>query len=93
MITYDDLILRITAWAKEHSDVSAALILGSRARTDHPADEWSGLDVLVFATNTDQFTHSSDWINEIAPTWLSFKERAGDGNTWERRTLFSEAWM
>jgi len=89
MLNYDDLIARITAWTNSHPDVRAALILGSRARTDHPADEWADLDVLVFAHQTDQFIHSSDWAKAIAPAWLSFSERSGDGQAWERRTLYN----
>ncbi len=49
MLTYADLIERFTRWAEAEEDVRAALILGSRARKDHPADEWSDLDVLVHA--------------------------------------------
>ena len=62
MLNYDVLIQRIINWAESNPYVRAALILGSRARTDHPADEWSDLDVLVFASNPDQFIHSSDWL-------------------------------
>lgn len=53
MLTYDDLINSYTAWAEASDDVRAALILGSRARIDHPADEWSDLDILVFARNPE----------------------------------------
>lgn len=88
MLTYADLTERLTAWATATPDVRAALILGSRARTDHPADEWSDLDVLVFAHNHEQFIHSADWATALAPHWLTFVERAGDGKTWERRTLY-----
>jgi aminoglycoside 6-adenylyltransferase len=89
MLNFDDLIERITAWAKAQPDVRAALILGSRARTDHPADEWSDLDVLVFAHQPDQFIQSAEWAKAIAPAWLSFPERTGDGQSWERRTLYA----
>jgi aminoglycoside 6-adenylyltransferase len=88
MLTYEDLIQRVITWAESNSAVRAALLLGSRARTNHPADEWSDLDVLVFAENPDQFIQSSDWVKTIAPFWLTFIERAGDGESWERRTLF-----
>ena len=89
MLGFDDLIERITAWATAQPDVRAALILGSRARTDHPADEWSDLDVLVFAHQPDQFIQSAEWAKAIAPAWLSFPERTGDGQSWERRTLYA----
>lgn len=88
MLTYTDLIERYTTWAAETSDVRAALILGSRARTDHPADEWSDLDLLVFTRDPGQFIYSESWATDLAPAWLTFVERAGDGSTWERRTLY-----
>ena len=88
MLTYADLIERLTAWAESTPDVRAALIIGSRARTDHPADEWSDLDLLVFARGPEQFIRSAEWATGIAPTWLTFVERIGDGKTWERRTLY-----
>ena len=88
MLTYETLIDRITDWADITSDVRAALILGSRARKNHPADEWSDLDVLVFACNPDQFVQSGAWATALAPTWLTFIERTGDGKSWERRILY-----
>lgn len=88
-LTYDDLIERFTTWALTTSDVRAALILGSRARSDHPADEWSDLDILLFAHNPDQYIQSAEWATAIAPAWLTFIELTGDGKTWERRTLYT----
>jgi aminoglycoside 6-adenylyltransferase len=88
MLTYADLIERFTVWAESTSDVRAVLIIGSRARTDHPADEWSDLDLLAFVRDPEQFIRSADWATCIAPTWLTFVERTGDGKTWERRTLY-----
>lgn len=88
MLTYDDLIEKLTKWATAEPDVRAALMLGSRARQDHPADEWSDLDVLVFASNPEQFIHNGGWATNLAPCWLSFVEQTGDGKSWERRTLY-----
>jgi aminoglycoside 6-adenylyltransferase len=65
-------------------------MIGSRARTDHPADAWSDLDVLVFAHHPEQFIEDAGWAAEIAPFWLTFVERTGDGSTWERRTLYTD---
>jgi len=88
MLTYTDLIDRFTRWATDEADVRAALILGSRARQDHPADEWSDLDVLVFVRHPEQFIQSAGWITALAPAWLTFIERTGDGSSWERRVLY-----
>lgn len=89
MITYPILIERFSAWANNTPDVRAILMLGSRARLDHPADEWSDLDLILFARQHEQFIQSEAWVTEIAPLWLSFLERSGDGRTWERRALYA----
>ena len=40
-------IEQFTVWAKARDDVRAALVVGSRGRTDrYPPDEWSDVDVL-----------------------------------------------
>ena len=88
MVTYEILIERITNWAELNSDVRVAMIIGSQARKDHPADKWSDLDVLVFAHNPDQLVHDSTWATVLAPTWLTFIEQHGEGGSWERRTLY-----
>ncbi len=88
MLTYDDLLTRFIAWAEEAPTVRSAMILGSRARSDHPADEWSDLDVLVFAAEPDSLIRESTWATRLAPHWLTFVERTGDGSAWERRTLY-----
>jgi hypothetical protein len=49
-LTYDILIGRLTAWAESSPDVRAALIIGSRARTDHPAER---LDAMLHALPPD----------------------------------------
>lgn len=88
MLTYTDLIARLTDWATNTLDVRTMLILGSRARSDHPADEWSDLDLLVFAHNLEQYLQNGDWATSLAPCWLSFIEPSGDGRSWERRSLY-----
>ena len=39
MLTYDIILQNFLAWTEYETDLRAALIIGSRARTDHPADE------------------------------------------------------
>ena len=43
---YKRLIKRFVKWAKTETNIRAAIIIGSRARVDHPADDWSDLDLL-----------------------------------------------
>lgn len=88
--TYADLIERITAWAAAEDDVEAAVIIGSRARTDDPADEYSDLDLLLIVTEKTRFFQSTDWIDALGQHWLWFDERTPLG-AMERRVLFDHA--
>lgn len=38
---YARLEERVTAWVEDDPGIRAAVVIGSRTRTDHPADEWA----------------------------------------------------
>jgi aminoglycoside 6-adenylyltransferase len=82
---------RFTAWAQAQSDIRAAFVVGSRARTDHPADEWSDLDIIVITTKPQRYLTSSDWLKNIGDYWLTFLEPTPTGSGVERRVLFEGA--
>lgn len=85
------LLARLVRWANTDPDILAAFIIGSRARSDHPADQWSDLDILILSTTCDRHLHSLDWISAVGGPWLvTFLEPiAGCGGT-ERRVLFED---
>lgn len=85
---YHTLLTRITDWSELRSDVRAALLIGSRARTDHPADEWSDLDILLFVREPQVFVNSAAWVSHFGTVLLTFVERTPDGASWERRVLY-----
>jgi aminoglycoside 6-adenylyltransferase len=86
---YEDLMVNFIAWAGDEENIRAALVIGSRARTeDHPADEWSDLDLLIVANDPKPLLESADWLREIGTPWIAFVEPTpGDGG-YERRVLF-----
>jgi aminoglycoside 6-adenylyltransferase len=61
---------RVRAWAEARPDIRAILVVGSRARRDHPADEWSDLDLILFTTDIRLYARCMDWIGEIGDPWL-----------------------
>ncbi len=61
--TYTQLEQRFFEWASVQSAIQAVIVVGSRARSDHPADEWSDLDLVVFASNAASYLHDSAWLN------------------------------
>jgi aminoglycoside 6-adenylyltransferase len=87
--SYERLIGRFVAWAGARDDVRAAVVIGSRARTDHPADAWADLDVIVLAVDPDGLARDAGWAAEIGEPWISFVEPTPDGAGVERRVLFA----
>ncbi len=49
-MAYEQLIERFIVWAQTQDDLRAAIVIGSRARADRPADKWSDLDVIIAAS-------------------------------------------
>ncbi len=80
---------RFVEWASGRRDIRAALVVGSRAREVYPADEWSDLDIVVFADDPDRYLDDAAWPAELAPVILTFTEPTGDGSARERRVLFN----
>jgi len=87
---YEQLIIRSCEWAKDREDGRALFVIGSRARVDHPADDWADLD-LVVVTRTPEFNLSTtDWINALGKPMLTFIEPTATADEKERRVLFED---
>jgi aminoglycoside 6-adenylyltransferase len=85
-----ELLDRIVVWMKTNSDIRGALLIGSRARVDRPADEWSDLDLVIIAAEPDRYLDSADWLETIGTPWVTFVEGT-IARTRERRVLFEGA--
>jgi aminoglycoside 6-adenylyltransferase len=82
------LIDTFVSWAESQEPIRAAFIVGSRARTDRPADDWSDLDLAVVVTDPAPFLTTTDWLANIAAPHLTFLEPTAVGGQLERRVLF-----
>ena len=85
---YEDLVKRFVQLAERRSDIRGALIVGSRARVEQPADEWADLDIVVFTSDPEYYLTKTDWTKSIGDYWLTFLEPTAAGNETERRVLF-----
>ena len=56
------------------------MVVGSRARTDHPGDEWADLDLLVFTTDTRRYLSNDKWIRQFADVWVAARSRTIRGD-------------
>ena len=86
-LTYETLEGRFVTWAQACPDIRAAVVMGSRARTDHPADQRSDLDIIVFADHHESYMQRTDWVEQIAPVWISIPNRTSSGDL-ERLVMF-----
>ncbi len=68
------ILSKMVVWATARDDLRAIAVVGSRARTDHPADPWSDLDVLLMARRPKRYLAAPDWLSEIETPWLVVRE-------------------
>ncbi len=79
-MNYKTLELAIAKWAVAEPAVQALVVIGSRARKDHPADAWSDLDLILFVTEPQQFVDDSIWLEALGPVWLRVLNFTGAGD-------------
>ena len=73
----EELERRLVSWATGRRDVRTMLVVGSRARLDHPADEWSDLDVAFTTKSPGRYLATMDWLDEIGDVWVAFADPQG----------------
>lgn len=79
----------VSKWAAQRSDVRAAMVVGSVARTAHPADEWSDVDLILAVDETAPFLDATDWLEPFGAIFASMREATAVGGAMERRVLFA----
>ena len=84
---YEQIIEKYVRWATSDPGTRAAMIIGSRARFDHPADEWSDLDIIVHTSDPQRYLETTDWLENVGNPWLTFIEQTPGGGM-ERRVMF-----
>jgi molybdopterin-guanine dinucleotide biosynthesis protein A len=83
-----DLALAATvAWARAHEDVRALVLVGSLARAETPADEWSDVDVVALVDEPARYLDDAAWVSELGKPVLTFLEPTAVGEIVERRVL------
>lgn len=71
---------RIVAWAQGSDRIRTIIVVGSQARADHPADRWSDLDLMIYATAFDDLISDNDWLSQIGQVWARIPHQTGDGD-------------
>lgn len=61
----------VTDWATQQESIRTLLVAGSQARSVHPADEWSDLDLEFFVTDSAAFMgEDTTWFEQFGTVWL-----------------------
>ena len=76
----------VADWARERKDVRAAVVLGSQARADLPADQWSDLDVDLVVDDLRPLVENSEWVKEFGNPKMTLLEETPLG--YRRRVLY-----
>jgi aminoglycoside 6-adenylyltransferase len=71
---------RVTAWAETQANIRTILVVGSRARCDHPGDVWADLDLMLFATDFAAYLARTEWLDEIGLVWVCVPQQTGAGD-------------
>lgn len=80
----------VIRFAQTCDAVIALVLVGSRARADMRADEFSDTDLILIVQNPGDLIHTDGWLNAIGAYHISFTEPTVDGQQ-ERRVLFDGA--
>ena len=84
----DLIAAAIGDWARGKADVHAAVVVGSHARRETPADRWSDLDVFLVVDDVERYLADGRWVAEFGTPVLTFLEPTAVGQERERRVLY-----
>ena len=68
---YAQLEQRFVDWAQSRADIRSAIVIGSRARTDPPPDDWSDLDIILYAVDPQIYAQNTGWLGKLGEIWLT----------------------
>jgi aminoglycoside 6-adenylyltransferase len=79
-LNYAKLEASIQDWAISNPELRLALVVGSRARSQPPPDEWSDLDLILFFEDPSPWTKQATWLETFGQIELIYQDttRIGD---------------
>ena len=86
---YKELEENFLLWANKIDHLRGAILIGTRAQIEPPADEWGDLDIAIFTTNPDELIDNTDWIRNLGEPILAYTIQI-EGLAKTYRVLFKE---
>lgn len=78
---FEDFLHHFVTWSAQGVSARLILMVGSQARSDHPSDAHSDLDLEVFGTDYDPAAYLS-WLRSFAPVWMILDDPGSDVPKW-----------
>lgn len=85
-----ELIARLSDWVAGREGVRAAFLVGSQARAETPADEWSDVDLVLVVDDPRPYLAEAAWVRAFGEPVLTFVERMAIRDGFERRVLYED---
>jgi aminoglycoside 6-adenylyltransferase len=89
-VSHQRFLDRLTEWAVARPDIRGAVLVGSQARSESPADAYSDVDIALFADDPAAVLHDTGWLATFGEPLLTFLEPTAVGGETERRVLFAD---
>jgi aminoglycoside 6-adenylyltransferase len=89
-VTVEEFLRQLTQWAATRPGVRGAVLVGSQARSEIPADEYSDVDIAIFADDPAALLADTAWLRTFGEPLLTFLEPTAVGGHVERRALFAD---
>jgi hypothetical protein len=62
---YTETIAKVKDWARREDNVAGVIVIGSLAREQLEADQWSDLDLMVFVKDIQILVNEHEWLAEF----------------------------
>ncbi len=84
------LLEAIISFANINENISALILIGSQARIEKYADQYSDIDLIMVVNNPEYFISTDEWLEYIGSPHISFIEPTIVGER-EKRVMFDNA--
>ena len=80
MDNFQGFLQKIRSWVVDNHDLRAVVVIGSQARQNSPADQFSDLDLVLFSTHAEVYARDEGWLEAIGTPWLAVRNTTGRGD-------------
>ena len=81
---------KLKAWAQTNKQMRAVVLIGSQARVQKPADNWSDIDVILFTTHPQKYQNENAWLGEIGDLLSCYNGLEVADSTFVKRVYFAD---